>query len=510
MNTLSIPIYNSTFLDIHGATTTKFNSPTTVLTKKGWAFDCNATEYLRYGVIAGNYDTILFEVYLDSEVTAASAINLLGSAGGGVGGFCFGIVDATYTNETFSWIEDSLAGGGYIRDNIPRGHNQIILIWNGSYYDCWLNGVQVTTYNNGSDRFGDDDVYIGKRETAAQYFTGKITNVILADHSYSNVEVARAKAKFDLGAWVAPPVRGFDSFIEGTRRNYPPAQSTTYVKATSEHVSGNYHPYYATDPTKSLTGTFIVNAWVSTSPLNPQRFHIDLGSSKTINKVYYENGHHLGGTTDIGGRNFTLWGSNTASDFADLVYANDGTWVQLTTDVSEFDEHVALDQSDPKYINVTNDVSYRYYAFKFADDWGSVNFIGIRRIELRIDKVVHTIGMPYLHEQFHDNPIDSVCNPKNFKAGTGSYRINEVDKDTKELECTGNGTILKDLVVSDTSKTIKLTYDIGGGGGGGVDYEDTIANAIIDLAVFFSFTGSIATFNLSTGEKIINHIIISD
>jgi len=45
---------------------------------------------------------------------------------------------------------------------------------------------------------------------------------------------------------------------------------------------------------------------------------------------------------------------------------------------------------------------------------------------------------------------------------------------------------------------------------GGVDYEDTIANAIIDLAVFFSFTGSIATFNLSTGEKIINHIIISD
>jgi len=66
-----------------------------------------------------------------------------------------------------------VAEGGYIKDNIPRGHNQIILIWNGSYYDCWLNGVQVTTYNNGSDRFGDDDVYIGKRETAAQYFNWK-------------------------------------------------------------------------------------------------------------------------------------------------------------------------------------------------------------------------------------------------------------------------------------------------------------------------------------------------
>jgi hypothetical protein len=163
---------------------------------------------------------------------------------------------------------------------------------------------------------------------------------------------------------------------------YPPAQNNTYVKATSKNAS--YLEYYATDPALSLIGTALNNSWRSkTYQTTNQRFHIDLGSPKNINKIYYENYHNSGGTTAAGAKNFTIWGSNNADDFADLTYANDGTWTEITADSNTFDEHVAADTVDPKYINLTNTVAYRYYAIKIADNYGYYYYVGIRRIELQ-------------------------------------------------------------------------------------------------------------------------------
>ena len=166
---------------------------------------------------------------------------------------------------------------------------------------------------------------------------------------------------------------------------YPVAQSSTYVKATTM-FGENYYPHFATDPTKSLTGTYTDNSWTALSGagLTNQRFHIDLGSAKTVKRIYYENGHVGGALTTIGAENFTFWGSNTAGDFADLVYANNGTWVQITPAQTTFDIHVSADQADPKYITVTNSTAYRYYAFKIADNLGSTSYLNIRRIELQI------------------------------------------------------------------------------------------------------------------------------
>jgi len=39
--------------------------------------------------------------------------------------------------------------------------------------------------------------------------------------------------------------------------------------------------------------------------------------------------------------------------------------------------------ADPKFIDVDNDTAYRYYAFKFADNWGYAYNMGVRRIELQ-------------------------------------------------------------------------------------------------------------------------------
>lgn len=165
---------------------------------------------------------------------------------------------------------------------------------------------------------------------------------------------------------------------------YPPAQSDTYVKATTKYGTGAW-AYFATDPALLLTGPRADNSWMAESLVcTNQRFHIDLGSAKIIKRIYYENFHHSGGLTNRGVNNFTFWGSNTgAGTFDDLVYGNDEGWTELTVAQNTLDEHTASDVADPKYIIVTNSTAYRYYGFKFADVHGS-SYMGVRRVELQI------------------------------------------------------------------------------------------------------------------------------
>ena len=68
---------------------------------------------------------------------------------------------------------------------------------------------------------------------------------------------------------------------------YPPAQSDTYVKATAKAGTG-FWAYYATDPTKSLTGEHTDKSWLSANgTITNQRFHTDLGSVKIIKRNFF-------------------------------------------------------------------------------------------------------------------------------------------------------------------------------------------------------------------------------
>ena len=149
---------------------------------------------------------------------------------------------------------------------------------------------------------------------------------------------------------------------------YPPAHSWTYVKATSVY-SIKFYPYFATDPSKPLVGTGDYNAWASYNyqPTN-QRFHIDLGSAKIIERIYYENYHYNGDGSTAGAKNFTFWGSNDATAFATLTYGTDTNWTQIPTSQAYFDQHIAANQGDAKYITLTNSTAYRYYAVKIANN----------------------------------------------------------------------------------------------------------------------------------------------
>ena len=164
---------------------------------------------------------------------------------------------------------------------------------------------------------------------------------------------------------------------------YPPVHNATYVKTTSEAAGGVAPGYLATDPTKSLTGSATGSTWQAvTGQITNQRFHIDLGTPIAIKRIYYENHHHYGGYTGFGSKNFTFWGSNTTDSFDNLTYANNTGWTQLTVDVSGFERHVAADVADPQYRYVTNNVPYRYYAFKISNSYGD-GYLDIRRIELQ-------------------------------------------------------------------------------------------------------------------------------
>lgn len=176
---------------------------------------------------------------------------------------------------------------------------------------------------------------------------------------------------------------------------YPPAFSSTYVKATSMSAFGapKYpYPDRTTNPAKPLTGSYIdesgnYHEWLAAAVTN-QRFHIDLGAAKIIRRIYYENMHIVGSYTNYGAKNFTFWGSNVASAFAALTYGTDTDWTPLEIGQSLFDRHVTGDVADPKYILVNNAVAFRYYAFKIANAYRTSvvdHGMGLRRIELQTE-----------------------------------------------------------------------------------------------------------------------------
>ena len=171
----------------------------------------------------------------------------------------------------------------------------------------------------------------------------------------------------------------------GYESHYPPEQSGTYVRATTNNADTDYRAWYATDPTKSLVGSSATNEWRSLANIIiNQRFHIDLGSAEIIDRIYYENSHSSGFNTNAGVKDFTFWGSNDSNSFDNLTYEADLGWIQLEVNKVAFDEHAQYsDYPDPKYVIVNSSISYRYYSFKFANNYGRTSYMSVRRIELQ-------------------------------------------------------------------------------------------------------------------------------
>ena len=170
---------------------------------------------------------------------------------------------------------------------------------------------------------------------------------------------------------------------------YPPAHTGTYVKATEQYYTDTGQAYFATDPAKSLIGPAANNSWwTGGTTINITRFHIDAGAQVVVNRVYYENYHSIGSSSTYGAKDFTMWGSNDPTAFATLTANVDTGWTQISgVSQTMFDIHSAADEADPKYIDVANTTSYRYYAFKITSNHAGIPLtelgVGLRRIVLQ-------------------------------------------------------------------------------------------------------------------------------
>jgi hypothetical protein len=128
------------------------------------------------------------------------------------------------------------------------------------------------------------------------------------------------------------------------------------------------------------------------SGVTGQKFNIDLGSAKEITRIYLENYHASGGTVDRGIKNFSIYGTNSATAFANVTYLTITDLVLLGTFIAA--QHVAVDTADPQYFELPTTGSYRYYVFRIADSYGASSYIAARRIELQVSSPEGNIDIP--------------------------------------------------------------------------------------------------------------------
>ncbi len=241
---------------------------------------------------------------------------------------------------------------------------------------------------------------------------------------------------------------------------YPPAHSTSYVKATTENKPASE----ATNPASSKTGARSATEWRTTNSTTAnQRFHIDLGAASRVLGVNYNNSHDSGALTDEGARAFTLWGSNDAAAFAELTYGTDTNWTQLTTSITEFARHADSDIDDDQTFDVDSTAAYRYYAFKIATNWGDADYMGLRHVELLADTLVntalHTVDVTALAEPdeayivIHQQDIDPATINTDLTAwvsrtAVATYTTNAATDN--KLHITGHGFSNDDRVILST------------------------------------------------------------
>jgi len=169
--------------------------------------------------------------------------------------------------------------------------------------------------------------------------------------------------------------------------HYPPAHNDTYVKATSS-LGGDYYPYNATNPAKSVVDGPAGNQWYAGSAVT-RKFNIDLGESLVIKRLYLENAHESGLYTIYGVREILVYGTNSADAFANVDYATTTDLVLIAT--LEAAQHVAANSADPQYFLLTNSTAYRYMVVRIATNWGAT-FSAIRRIVYQTEDTAPVLG----------------------------------------------------------------------------------------------------------------------
>lgn len=171
--------------------------------------------------------------------------------------------------------------------------------------------------------------------------------------------------------------------------HYPPVQDAAHVKATS--TGPGAAPWYATDPAKSLVGPSEGTAWSTPAkPTPPIKFTIDHGEPFVAARIYLENQHYSGSYTYNLLDQFEIYGTNSATAFANVSAVADLSDLTLLGTFTAR-AHVSSDISDPQYFLIEgNATAFRYTVLRALNLAAGASTIVFRRVEIQSDDDVTT------------------------------------------------------------------------------------------------------------------------
>ena len=171
--------------------------------------------------------------------------------------------------------------------------------------------------------------------------------------------------------------------------HYPPVQDAAHVKATS--TGPGAAPWYATDPAKSLVGPSEGTAWSTPAkPTPPIKFTIDHGEPFVAARIYLENQHYSGKYTYNRLDQFEIYGTNSATAFANVSAVADLTDLTLLG-TFQARAHISSNVSDPQYFLIAgNATAFRYTVLRALNLAAGASTIVFRRVEIQSDDDVTT------------------------------------------------------------------------------------------------------------------------
>ena len=133
--------------------------------------------------------------------------------------------------------------------------------------------------------------------------------------------------------------------------------------------SSSFYPHFATNPTLIVINDGAGEMWLTVNGTRTnQKFNIDLGESVVVDSFILQNAHSMGGTVEIGIKNFVLYGTNSSTAFDNTTYSDLTDLTELGTYQAR--KHIASNVSDPQSFSVENNTTaFRYYVLKIADSW---------------------------------------------------------------------------------------------------------------------------------------------
>lgn len=160
----SYPGSGTTWTDLIGGVDGTWTTNQTYSANNGGYFEFDGTDDLAdFGNTGIEIKCMNCWFHIDTQVTSATtrfgflSFDTTGVSSDPQGGCTFGSASGYATDETFTMLDGTSAGDygrTYIKDNIPAGWNNIVMNWNGSSYDIWLNNSKKTAYT-GTDNNTD-------------------------------------------------------------------------------------------------------------------------------------------------------------------------------------------------------------------------------------------------------------------------------------------------------------------------------------------------------------------